>query len=161
MMFGPPDADSPNTAQSMRWRIKRDTNDELRQRFVDISVPQADYLGLTVPDPDLKWNEDKGGYDFGEVDWEEFYAVVRGEGPVAKERMKARRDAWERTGVYSKRYMRMVAPSDAEGRQVVSVTHEDDTRLDDQWVYDPRTRRTRKVVYNPYEAPGNLSLIHI
>ena len=79
----------------MRWRIKRDTNDELRQRFVDISVPQADYLGLTVPDPDLKWNEAKGGYDFGEVDWEEFYAVVRGEGPVAKERMTARRAAWD------------------------------------------------------------------
>ena len=95
MMFGPPDADSPNTAQSMRWRIKRDTNDELRQKFVDITVPQADALGLEVPDPALAWNEAKGGYDFGELDWEEFYAVVRGEGPVARERMKARRDAWE------------------------------------------------------------------
>ncbi|HEX2764890.1 MAG TPA: 1,2-phenylacetyl-CoA epoxidase subunit PaaA [Allosphingosinicella sp.] len=95
MMFGPPDADSPNTAQSMRWRIKRDTNDELRQKFVDITVPQADALGLTVPDPALKWNEERAHYDFGAVDWEEFYAVVRGEGPVAKERMKARRDAWE------------------------------------------------------------------
>ena len=95
MMFGPPDADSPNTAQSMRWRIKRETNDELRQKFVDITVPQADFLRLSVPDPDLQWNEKKGGYDFGEIDWEEFYAVVRGEGPVAKERMKARRDAWE------------------------------------------------------------------
>ena len=90
MMFGPTDDNSPNTAQSMRWRIKRDTNDELRQKFVDITVPQADAIGLTVPDPDLKWNEAKGGYDFGEVDWEEFYAVVKGEGPVAKERMKAR-----------------------------------------------------------------------
>jgi ring-1,2-phenylacetyl-CoA epoxidase subunit PaaA len=95
MMFGPPDADSPNTAQSMRWRIKRETNDELRQKFVDITVPQADFLKLTVPDPALEWNEEKGGYDFGEIDWEEFYAVVRGEGPVAKERMKARRDAWD------------------------------------------------------------------
>jgi len=95
MMFGPPDADSPNTAQSMRWRIKRETNDELRQKFVDITVPQADFLKLAVPDADLKWNEDKGGYDFGVIDWEEFYAVVRGEGPVAKERMKARRDAWK------------------------------------------------------------------
>jgi ring-1,2-phenylacetyl-CoA epoxidase subunit PaaA len=95
MMFGPPDADSPNTAQSMRWRIKRETNDELRQKFVDITVPQADFLGLKVPDADLKWNENKGGYDFGEVDWEEFYAVVRGEGPVARERMKARREAWD------------------------------------------------------------------
>jgi ring-1,2-phenylacetyl-CoA epoxidase subunit PaaA len=95
MMFGPTDDNSPNTAQSMRWRIKRDTNDELRQKFVDITKPQADAIGLSVPDPDLKWNEAKGGYDYGEVDWEEFYAVVRGEGPVAKERMKARRDAWE------------------------------------------------------------------
>src|ERR1700742_595628 len=95
MMFGPSDDNSPNTAQSMRWRIKRDTNDELRQKFVDITKPQADAIGLTVPDPDLKWNEAKGGYDFGAVDWEEFYAVVKGEGPVAKERMKARRDAWE------------------------------------------------------------------
>jgi ring-1,2-phenylacetyl-CoA epoxidase subunit PaaA len=96
MMFGPPDADSPNTAQSMRWRIKRDTNDELRQKFVDITVPQADALGLAVPDEALAWNEAKDGYDFGEVDWEEFYAVVRGEGPVARERMTARRDAWEK-----------------------------------------------------------------
>ena len=95
MMFGPPDENSPNTAQSMRWRIKRETNDELRQKFVDITVPQADFLGLTVPDPDLKWNEEKGGYDFGKVDWEEFYAVVRGEGPVARERMHARRKAWD------------------------------------------------------------------
>jgi ring-1,2-phenylacetyl-CoA epoxidase subunit PaaA len=95
MMFGPPDADSPNTAQSMRWRIKRDTNDDLRQKFVDITVPQADALGLVVPDAALKWNEASGHYDFGAVDWEEFYAVVRGEGPVAKERMTARREAWE------------------------------------------------------------------
>ncbi|MGQ0560197.1 MAG: 1,2-phenylacetyl-CoA epoxidase subunit PaaA [Sphingosinicella sp.] len=95
MMFGPPDEMSPNTAQSMRWRIKRETNDELRQKFVDITVPQADFLGLKVPDPALKWNEERGHYDFGEVDWDEFHAVVRGEGPVAKERMKARREAWE------------------------------------------------------------------
>jgi ring-1,2-phenylacetyl-CoA epoxidase subunit PaaA len=95
MMFGPPDADSPNTAQSMRWRIKRETNDELRQKFVDITVPQANFLGLKVPDSALEWNADKDGYDFGEIDWEEFYAVVRGEGPVAKERMKARREAWD------------------------------------------------------------------
>ncbi|QPQ55302.1 1,2-phenylacetyl-CoA epoxidase subunit A [Allosphingosinicella flava] len=95
MMFGPPDENSPNTAQSMRWRIKRETNDELRQKFVDITVPQADAIGLTVPDPAVKWNEAKGGYDFGEVDWSEFYAVVKGEGPVAKERMAVRRKAWE------------------------------------------------------------------
>jgi ring-1,2-phenylacetyl-CoA epoxidase subunit PaaA len=95
MMFGPPDADSPNTAQSMRWRIKRETNDELRQKFVDITVPQADFLGLKVPDAHLEWNEQKAGYDYGEIDWDEFYAVVRGEGPAAKERMKARREAWD------------------------------------------------------------------
>lgn len=95
MMFGPPDENSPNTAQSMRWRIKRETNDELRQKFVDITVPQADAIGLSVPDPAVVWNEEKGGYDFGEVDWSEFYAVVKGEGPVAKERMAARRQAWE------------------------------------------------------------------
>src|ERR1700761_5429489 len=90
MMFGPPDENSPNTAQSMRWRIKRDTNDELRQKFVDVTTPQAQALGLTVPDIHLRWNEAKGGYDFGEIDWEEFYAVVRGEGPVAKERLQER-----------------------------------------------------------------------
>jgi ring-1,2-phenylacetyl-CoA epoxidase subunit PaaA len=95
MMFGPPDADSPNTAQSMRWRIKRDTNDELRQKFVDITIPQAEAIGLQVPDPALKWNEESGHYEFGAVDWEEFYAVVRGEGPVARERITARRRAWE------------------------------------------------------------------
>jgi ring-1,2-phenylacetyl-CoA epoxidase subunit PaaA len=95
MMFGPPDDNSPNTAQSMRWRIKRDTNDDLRQRFVDVTVPQAEAIGLTIPDKDLKWNAEKNGYDFGVIDWEEFYAVVRGEGPVAKERLKARVAAWE------------------------------------------------------------------
>ena len=94
MMFGPPDENSPNTAQSMRWRIKRDTNDDLRQKFVDVTVAQAEHLGLTIPDPDLKWNEERRGYSYGAIDWDEFYAVVRGEGPVAKERMKAKRDAW-------------------------------------------------------------------
>ncbi len=94
MMFGPPDDQSPNSEQSMRWRIKRDTNDTLRQKFVDITVPQAEAIGLTIPDPELVWNEVKGGYDFGTPDWDEFFAVVRGEGPVARERLKARRDAW-------------------------------------------------------------------
>jgi ring-1,2-phenylacetyl-CoA epoxidase subunit PaaA len=95
MMFGPPDESSPNSAQSMRWRIKRDTNDALRQKFVDVTVPQAEFLGLTIPDPDLGWNDDRGQHDFGAIDWEEFHAVVRGEGPMAKERMDARREAWE------------------------------------------------------------------
>jgi ring-1,2-phenylacetyl-CoA epoxidase subunit PaaA len=96
MMFGPPDDNSPNTAQSVRWRIKRETNDELRQKFVDVTVPQAEAIGLTVPDPDLKWNEERGHYDYGAIDWDEFWAVVKGEGPVAKERVKARIDAWEK-----------------------------------------------------------------
>jgi ring-1,2-phenylacetyl-CoA epoxidase subunit PaaA len=95
MMFGPPDDNSPNSAQSMRWRIKRETNDEIRQRFVDATVPQAEAIGLKIPDADLKWNEARGAYDFGAIDWEEFYAVVRGEGAVAKERMQARIKAWE------------------------------------------------------------------
>ena len=95
MMFGPPDDKSPNTEQSIRWRIKRETNDELRQKFVDVSVPQAEAIGLEIPDKNLKWNEARGAYDFGALDWEEFYALVRGEGPVAKERMHARVKAWE------------------------------------------------------------------
>ncbi|MGH6877759.1 MAG: 1,2-phenylacetyl-CoA epoxidase subunit PaaA [Rhizomicrobium sp.] len=95
MMFGPPDDNSPNSAQSMRWRIKRDTNDQLRQKFVDVTAPQAEAIGLCVPDSALKWNESRGSYDFGTIDWEEFYAVVRGEGPVAKERIDARVKAWE------------------------------------------------------------------
>ena len=95
MMFGPPDDNSPNSAQSMRWRIKRETNDELRQKFVNITVPQAEAIGLTPPDPDLRWNAERGSYDLGPIDWEEFYAVVRGEGPVAKERMQVRIKAWE------------------------------------------------------------------
>ena len=95
MMFGPPDDNSPNSAQSMRWRIKRESNDDLRQRFVDVTVPQAEAIGLEVPDPDLVWNGARGHYDFGAIDWEEFYAVVRGEGPVAKERNTARRKAWD------------------------------------------------------------------
>ncbi|MEM7569317.1 MAG: 1,2-phenylacetyl-CoA epoxidase subunit PaaA [Pseudomonadota bacterium] len=95
MMFGPPDDKSPNTERSMRWRIKRETNDELRQKFVDATVPQADLLGLTVPDEDLTWNEERGHYDFGDIDWSEFYAVVKGEGQCAKERMTARKKAWD------------------------------------------------------------------
>ena len=95
MMFGPPDADSKHTAQSMKWRIKRFTNDQLRQRFVDQTTPQADFLGLTIPDPDLKWNEERQHYDFGEIDWEEFWQVVKGNGPCNQQRMKARIKAHE------------------------------------------------------------------
>ena len=93
MMFGPPDADSPNTEQSMRWRVKRHTNDELRQRFVDMTVPQADALGVTLPDPALRWNPERGRYDFGQPDWAEFKEVVAGRGPCNAERIANRRAA--------------------------------------------------------------------
>ena len=95
MMFGPPDADSPNTAQSMRWGIKRLSNDDLRQKFVDATVPQAEVLGVTLPDPQLKWNEERQHYDFGALDWEEFWRVVNGDGPCNRERLSARVKAWE------------------------------------------------------------------
>jgi ring-1,2-phenylacetyl-CoA epoxidase subunit PaaA len=95
MMFGPSDVNSPNSAQSMAWRIKRHTNDELRQKFVDMSVSQAEYLGLTLPDKDLKWNESRGHYDFGTIDWTEFNEVVKGNGPCNKQRVEARTKAYE------------------------------------------------------------------
>jgi len=95
MMFGPSDADSKHTAQSMAWKIKRFTNDELRQRFVDITTPQAEYLGLTIPDPDLTYNDETGHYEFGPIDWDEFWNVVKGNGPCNHERLKARRKAHE------------------------------------------------------------------
>ena len=90
MMFGPSDAESKHTEQSMRWRIKRYTNDELRQSFVDATVPQAELIGLKVPDPNLKWNEARGHYDFGDIDWDEFWHVVNGNGPCNKERIETR-----------------------------------------------------------------------
>lgn len=95
MMFGPSDADSPHSATSMRWKIKHFSNDELRQRFVDMTIPQAEILGLTVPDADLKWNEERGHYDFGAIDWDEFYNVIKGNGPCNKQRLEARRKAHE------------------------------------------------------------------
>lgn len=95
MMFGPSDADSTHSAQSLEWKIKRFSNDDLRQKFVDATVPQAEILGVTLPDPDLKWNEERGHYDFGEIDWDEFWNVVKGNGPCNKERIATRRDAWE------------------------------------------------------------------
>lgn len=95
MMFGPNDADSKHTAQSMAWKIKRHTNDELRQQFVDVTVPQAEQIGLKIPDPDLKFNEETGHYDFGEINWDEFWQVVAGHGPCNKERVEARRKAKE------------------------------------------------------------------
>lgn len=95
MMFGPSDAASVNSAQSAQWRIKLFSNDELRQRMVDQTVPQAEYLGLTVPDPDLKWNAERGHYDFGEIDWNEFNNVLRGNGPCNRERLQTRKQAYE------------------------------------------------------------------
>jgi ring-1,2-phenylacetyl-CoA epoxidase subunit PaaA len=95
MMFGPPDDQSPNSAQSMRWGIKRFSNDELRQKFVDACVQQAEVLGVTLPDPDLKWNEARGHWDFGAIDWDEFWRVVNGNGPCNRERLDARVKAWE------------------------------------------------------------------
>lgn len=93
MMFGPPDDESPNTEQSMKWGIKRHTNDELRQRFVDMSIPQAEALGVTFPDPDLKWNEERKSHDFGEPDWSEFMQVIKGNGASNIERIANRRAA--------------------------------------------------------------------
>ena len=101
MMFGPSDQDSVNSAQTMRWGIKRISNDDLRQKFVDATVPQAQLLGVALPDPQLKWNADRGHYDFGAIDWEEFWAVVNGDGPCNRERLATRvrvneRGAWVR-----------------------------------------------------------------
>ncbi len=96
MMFGPRDDESPNSQRSIAWKVKRHTNDELRQQFIDMTIPQAEILGLQVPDPDLKWNEARGHYDFGAIDWDEFYHVIKGDGPCNKERVKARKDAKEK-----------------------------------------------------------------
>ncbi|HUA88630.1 MAG TPA: 1,2-phenylacetyl-CoA epoxidase subunit PaaA [Steroidobacteraceae bacterium] len=93
MMFGPSDAASRHTAQSMRWKIKRFTNDELRQKFIDVTVPQAQFLGLTIPDPQLHLDEASGHYQIGPIDWSEFHAVLKGSGPCNRERLAARRQA--------------------------------------------------------------------
>ncbi len=95
MMFGPPDAESVHSAQSMRWKIKLLSNDELRQRFVDQTVPQAEFLGIRMPDPDLKWNAERGHYDFGAIDWAEFHNVLKGNGPCNRERLRTRVKAYE------------------------------------------------------------------
>ena len=95
MMFGPNDDESPNSKQSMDWKIKRTSNDELRQLFVDVTIPQAELIGLTVPDPDLKFNEATGHYDFGKINWDEFWEVVKGNGPCNVDRITARKEAKE------------------------------------------------------------------
>jgi ring-1,2-phenylacetyl-CoA epoxidase subunit PaaA len=95
MMFGPPDTESPNSEQSMKWGIKRISNDDLRQKFIDATAEQAKILGVTLPDPDLRWNEQRGHHDFGAIDWQEFWQVVGGEGPCNRERLAARVKAWD------------------------------------------------------------------
>ena len=95
MMFGPPDAESTHTAQSMRWGIKRISNDDLRQKFVDATVQQAQVLGVTLPDPDLRWNEARQHWDFGAIDWAEFWRVVGGDGACNRDRLAMRVNAWE------------------------------------------------------------------
>ncbi|WP_341863632.1 1,2-phenylacetyl-CoA epoxidase subunit PaaA [Gymnodinialimonas sp. 57CJ19] len=95
MMFGPSDAESTHSSQSMAWKIKMNSNDELRQKFVDQTAPQAEYLGLTIPDDTLAWNEEKGGYDFAEPDWDEFFDVLKGNGPCSTDRIATRQKAWD------------------------------------------------------------------
>jgi ring-1,2-phenylacetyl-CoA epoxidase subunit PaaA len=109
MMFGPSDVDSPHSAQSMRWKIKRFSNDELRQKFVDFTVPQAEFLGLTVPDAQLQFDSATQHYGFGAIDWAEFEQVLKGHGPCNRERLAARRDAHE-----SGRWVREAAAAYAE-----------------------------------------------
>lgn len=95
MMFGPNDADSPNSAQSMAWKIKRLSNDELRQKFIDNTVHQVEALNMTIPDDEIKWNEQRNHYDHGDIDWQEFYQVIQGEGICNHERIKAKQKAWD------------------------------------------------------------------
>jgi ring-1,2-phenylacetyl-CoA epoxidase subunit PaaA len=123
MMFGPSDKDSVHSAQSMAWKIKINTNDELRQKFVDQTVPQAEYLGLTVPDPDLAWNEEKGGYDFTEPDWSEFFEVIKGNGPCNRERLGARVKAWE-DGAWFRDGLNAYAEKAAKRRAAAKVAAE-------------------------------------
>ena len=98
MMFGPKDSESTNSDQSMKWKIKRKTNDELRQDFVDMCAEQVKVLGMKLPDDKLKWNPETKQHDWGEINWDEFWAVVKGNGPCNKERLEARRKAWEEGG---------------------------------------------------------------
>src|SRR6187397_1328967 len=112
MMFGPKDSESTNSDQSMKWKIKRKTNDELRQNFVDMIAEQVKLLGMTLPDPCLKWNKERKHYDFGEINWEEFWNVVKGNGPCNKQRLEARRKAHEEG-----EWVRQAAAAHAEKRK--------------------------------------------
>ena len=117
MMFGPNDAQSTNSEQSFKWKIKRKSNDQLRQDFVDATIKQAEFLGVTLPDPDLKWNEVSGHYDFGEPDWEEFKRVISGKGQCNKQRIKVRKEAWEEGA-----WVREAAMAHAEKRRLRKTT---------------------------------------
>ncbi len=123
MMFGPHDKDSAHSEQSMKWKIKRFSNDQLRQKFIDATVPQAEYLGLSVPDPDLRWdpelNDGKGGYRHGEIDWDEFWRVVKGDGVMNRDRIAARRKAWEEGA-----WVREAALAHAEKRKAAMAAAE-------------------------------------
>lgn len=116
MMFGPTDDESPNTIQSMKWKIKRITNDELRQKFVDVCAEQVKVLGMTLPDPDLKWNAERGHYDFGKINWEEFWNVISGNGPCNKQRLDTRRKAWDEGA-----WVREAATAYAEKKKIKQV----------------------------------------
>jgi len=131
MMFGPNDDSSPNTAQSMKWKIKRFTNDELRQRFVDVCAEQVKILGMSLPDPDLKWNEERGHFDFGAINWDEFWNVVNGNGPCNKERLEARKKAdeegaWVREAALAYANKKSRPPSDSVigGRSLSTQSNE-------------------------------------
>lgn len=115
MMFGPKDTESTNSDQSMKWKIKRKSNDELRQNFVDMIAEQVKVLGMTLPDDKLKWNEERKHYDFGEINWDEFWNVVKGNGPCNKQRLQARKDAWDKGT-----WVREAAAAHAEKRKAKS-----------------------------------------
>ena len=116
MMFGPSDKDSTNSEELLRWKVKRFSNDELRQRFIDRTIPQAENIGLTIPDPDLKWNEEIKHYDYGQINWEEFYNVINGKGICNKERVRARKDAHD-----NGRWVREAAEAYARKHELKSV----------------------------------------
>ncbi|GAA2971174.1 1,2-phenylacetyl-CoA epoxidase subunit A [Streptomyces lactacystinicus] len=122
MMFGPSDSDSPNSARSMAWRIKRHSNDELRRRFVDMTVPQAEHLGVTLPDPELRWNEERGGWDFGEPDWSELTRVIHGQGPCNAQRIERRRAAHEDGAWVREAAVAYAAKRAAEAARAVEAT---------------------------------------
>jgi ring-1,2-phenylacetyl-CoA epoxidase subunit PaaA len=117
MMFGPPDAESTHSEQSMAWRIKRHSNDDLRQKFVDMTVPQSQVLGLTIPDPALRHDDATGHWRFGEIDWTEFYAVVKGNGPCNRQRMQHRRSAHD-NGAWVRKAAAAYAEKQAQRRPV-------------------------------------------